>query len=195
VVPGCGFDRRETRRCRERTYDTTVADVWDAVTNGERIPRWFLPIEGDLRLGGHHQLQGNASGEVIACDPPTHLAVTWEFGGAVSWADVHLADDPDGGARLRLEHVALVEGIDIWDQFGPGAVGIGWGLALFGLAEHLRTGGCGRRRRGGRGRSGRRVHGPQQRGLVRGGRGLGDARGRGPRRRRPHAGRVHRRRR
>jgi uncharacterized protein YndB with AHSA1/START domain len=124
----------------ERTYDTTVADVWDAVTNRERIPRWFLPIEGDLRLGGRYQLEGNASGEVIACDPPTHLALTWEFDGAVSWVDVHLGDDPDGGARLRLEHVALVDDTDMWDEYGPGATGVGWDLASFGLAEHLRTG-------------------------------------------------------
>jgi uncharacterized protein YndB with AHSA1/START domain len=146
-----GAARREVRTCErdgrparaivvERTYDTTVADVWDAVTNRERIPRWFLPIEGDLRLGGHYQLQGNASGEVIACDPPARLAVTWEFGGAVSWVDVRLDDDPDGGARLRLEHVALVDDLDMWDQYGPGAAGIGWDLALFGLGEHLRTG-------------------------------------------------------
>ena len=33
----------------ERTYDAAVDDVWDAVTNPERITRWFLPISGDLR--------------------------------------------------------------------------------------------------------------------------------------------------
>lgn len=43
-----------------RTYDTTIEDVWDALTNAERIPRWFLPISGDLRLSGSYQLQGNA---------------------------------------------------------------------------------------------------------------------------------------
>ena len=26
-----------------RTYPTRLEDLWDAVTNGERIPRWFLP--------------------------------------------------------------------------------------------------------------------------------------------------------
>lgn len=124
----------------ERTYDTTVDDVWDAVTNRERLPRWFLPIEGDLRLGGRYQLKGNASGEVTACDPPTHLAVTWEMGEAVSWVDVHLSEDAGSGTRLRLEHVALVEDLEMWEQFGPGAVGIGWDLTLLGLTEHLRTG-------------------------------------------------------
>ena len=41
-------------------YDTTIEDVWDAISNAERIPRWFLPISGDLRLGGRYQLEGNA---------------------------------------------------------------------------------------------------------------------------------------
>ena len=31
----------------------------------ERIPRWFLPVSGDLRLGGRYQLEGNAGGEVL----------------------------------------------------------------------------------------------------------------------------------
>ena len=31
-----------------REYATTVEDLWDALTSGERIPRWFLPISGDL---------------------------------------------------------------------------------------------------------------------------------------------------
>ena len=46
------------------------------------------------------------------------------------------------GTTLRLEHVALVEDFpDKWDEFGPGAVGVGWDLSLLGLAEHLATGG------------------------------------------------------
>ena len=44
------------------------------------------------------------------------------------------------GTRLRLEHVALVDHLDQWDEFGPGAVGVGWDLSLLGLAEHLATG-------------------------------------------------------
>ena len=31
-----------------RSYATTVEDLWDAVTNGERISRWFLTISGEL---------------------------------------------------------------------------------------------------------------------------------------------------
>ena len=34
-----------------RSFATTVDDLWGAVTNGERIPRWFSPVSGDLQLG------------------------------------------------------------------------------------------------------------------------------------------------
>jgi uncharacterized protein YndB with AHSA1/START domain len=122
-----------------RRYPTTVMDLWDALTSAERIPRWFLPVSGDLRLGGRYQFEGNAGGEITACDPPRLLAATWEFGGGVSWLTVRLAEEKGGGARLELEHIAHVEG-DFWDQFGPGAVGVGWDLALIGLGLHLATG-------------------------------------------------------
>jgi uncharacterized protein YndB with AHSA1/START domain len=122
-----------------RTYDTTVEDVWDAITNAERIPRWFLPISGELRLGGRYQLKGNAGGEITRCDPPRHLAVTWEYGGDVSWVEVRLAEDPEKGTRLQLEHVAYVDDAR-WTEFGPGAVGVGWDLTLIGLGKHLSSG-------------------------------------------------------
>jgi uncharacterized protein YndB with AHSA1/START domain len=120
-----------------RLYDTDVDDLWDALTTAERIPRWFLPIEGDLRMGGTYQLKGNARGMITACTPPRHFAATWEFRGVVSWIDVVLA--PEGAqTRLTLEHTAIIE--DHWKAFGPGAVGIGWDLALMGLDRHLASG-------------------------------------------------------
>ena len=118
-----------------RTYDATVEDLWDAITNGERIPRWFLPISGELSLGGHYQLEGNAGGVITACEQPSHLALTWEFGGDVSWLEVRLSDEGAGRARLRLTHTALLS--EHWGKYGPGAAGVGWELGLMGLAIHL----------------------------------------------------------
>jgi uncharacterized protein YndB with AHSA1/START domain len=121
-----------------RSYDTTVEDLWEALTDRERLARWFLPVEGELKLGGRYQLKGNASGTINRCDPPHALEVTWEFGGGMSWVNVRLT--PDGRkARLTLEHIAHREGIgeEHFEQFGPGAAGIGWDLALRGLELHL----------------------------------------------------------
>jgi uncharacterized protein YndB with AHSA1/START domain len=117
-----------------QVYDTDVDDLWDACTNPERIPRWFLPVVGDLKLGGKYQLDGNAGGTVERCDPPKSFAATWEFGGNVSWIEVRLTPD-GGGTRFELEHVAHID--ERWDEFGPGAVGIGWDGMLVGLVLHL----------------------------------------------------------
>jgi len=122
-----------------RTYDTSVDDLWDAITSQERIPRWFLPVSGDLRLGGRYQLQGNAGGTITRCEPPRVVAMTWEFGGDVTWLEVTLEPTRDGRAHLQLEHVARVPD-ERWDEFGPGAVGVGWDTALLGLGNHVESG-------------------------------------------------------
>lgn len=122
-----------------RGFGAAPEELWDALTRAERIPRWFLPVTGDLRLGGRYQLQGNAGGEILECDAPRRLGLTWEMHGAVSWVNVRLAEDGAGGTRLELEHVAHVPG-EFWDQLGPGAVGVGWDQALLGLDQHFATG-------------------------------------------------------
>ena len=122
-----------------QTYDTTAEDVWDACTNAERIPRWFMPVSGDLELGGRYQLEGNAGGTVETCDPPHRFTATWEYGGAVSWIELRLSPLPDGGTRFELEHISRADD-ERWGEFGPGAVGVGWDLSLLGLAMHLASG-------------------------------------------------------
>ena len=119
----------------ERTYAAPAGDVWSALTDPSRIKRWLAPVSGDLELGGRYQIEGNAAGTVLGCEPPAQLSITWEFGGHVSWVDVLLAEDGEG-TRLRLEHYAPSAPTH-WDDFGPGAVGIGWELALMGLGLHL----------------------------------------------------------
>ncbi|MGB3028285.1 SRPBCC family protein [Paradevosia shaoguanensis] len=121
-----------------RTYPTTLDDLWDALTSKERIARWFMPISGDLQLGGHYQLHGNAGGTVTVCDPPEKLALTWEFAGQTSWVDVFLQPDPQGGTSLTLEHSAVVDK-GFWDQYGPGATGVGWDLGFMGLGMHIKA--------------------------------------------------------
>jgi uncharacterized protein YndB with AHSA1/START domain len=122
-----------------QAYDTDPADLWDAVTNIERIPRWLMPISGDLKLGGSYQLEGQAGGTILTCDPPKNFTATWEYGGSVSWIDVSISSEGPERARLLLEHIAQVDD-ETARQFGPGAVGIGWDSMLLGLALHLSTG-------------------------------------------------------
>lgn len=117
-----------------RSYDAPVGDVWDAITQPERIKRWFMPISGELRVGGSFQLEGNASGDIRACEPPRLLRVT--FGGPTSIVEVRLNGQDDGNTVLELEHTVPIE----MAQSGAGAlyVGPGWDGALMGLALFLR---------------------------------------------------------
>jgi uncharacterized protein YndB with AHSA1/START domain len=120
-----------------RLYPAPPADVWDALTDPARIPRWLMPVSGDLRLGGRYQLEGNAGGEVLVCEPAARLSVTWEYGGHVSWVEV-LLHESDGATLLELHHDDPLAPETL--AFGPGAVGIGWELMLMGLAGHLSPG-------------------------------------------------------
>ncbi|SPL88937.1 Aha1 domain protein [[Actinomadura] parvosata subsp. kistnae] len=123
-----------------RHYDAEVSDVWQAITDPDRLRRWFMPISGDLRLGGTYQLEGNAGGEILRCEPPSLLKVSWLFGPdpGFSEVEVRLAAE-DGGTRFELVHTAEPPE-EFWSQYGPGATGVGWDLALLGLALHLEGG-------------------------------------------------------
>lgn len=113
-----------------RNYNAPIEDVWDAVTDPDRMKRWFLPVSGDLRAGGTFQLEGNAGGEILKCEPPRLLKVT--FGGPTSLVELRLSEDGDSDTILELEHTVPIE------MAGSGAgalyVGPGWDGVLMALA-------------------------------------------------------------
>ncbi len=116
-----------------RTYDAEVDDVWNALTNPERLPRWFYPVTGDLEVGGTFQFEGNAGGDIRRCDRPNSLQVT--FGGPDSVIDVRL-DEIGDSTTVELTHTVPLA------MAGSGAgalfVGPGWDGALLGLGIYLR---------------------------------------------------------
>jgi hypothetical protein len=126
-----------------RTYPSPIDDVWDAVTSAERIPRWFLPVSGDLRLGGTYQLEGNAGGEIRRCEPPADgrasYSITWGMGGDPAIVTVRLTEVDAHSTRLELDSVVAADALPpgMWDTYGPGATGIGFELGLLGLALHV----------------------------------------------------------
>lgn len=122
-----------------QTYRTDVEDLWNAVSDPERIARWFGPVSGDLEVGGRFQVEGNAGGTIEKCERPRLIRATWEYGEAVSWIELALDAVDDSSSRLTLTHTGDIDR-SFWDQFGPGATGIGWDMALLGLALHLESG-------------------------------------------------------
>ena len=120
----------------ERHYPAEVEEVWDALTDPERVPRWLRRRHRRApSVGGRYQLEGNAGGEVLGCTPPRGALAHLGVRRTVSWVDVTLTTVEDQ-TRLLLEHTAPVDP-QMWDEYGPGAVGIGWEMALMGLDEHL----------------------------------------------------------
>jgi uncharacterized protein YndB with AHSA1/START domain len=127
-----------------RTYNAEIDDVWDALTNPSRIGRWFAPVSGDFRLGGNYQFEGNAGGQIVECERPNRLLVTWAYGdtsdpASVSEVEVRLTAEADDRTTFELIHTAAVPA-EMWEQFGPGAVGVGWEMGLLGLQMHLTSG-------------------------------------------------------
>jgi uncharacterized protein YndB with AHSA1/START domain len=133
LPPANGLGERVSVLLR-RGYDAPIDDVWAALTEPDRIRRWFMPISGELRVGGSFQLEGNAGGEILACEPPRLFRVT--FGGPTSLVEVRLTAQGESGALLELEHTVPIE----MAQSGAGAlyVGPGWDGALLGLDLFLR---------------------------------------------------------
>ncbi len=131
-----------------RRYDAEIADVWDAITDPERLRRWFLPVEGDLREGGTFQLKDNAGGAILTCATPTHLALTWAYGDQpASRVDLRLLTE---GAEtvVELRHSPVPRAVDFDgravdpllndDATGMWGMGAGWELGLIALTAYLK---------------------------------------------------------
>jgi uncharacterized protein YndB with AHSA1/START domain len=71
---GAGVVRIEDR------YDTDIDDLWSAITDPDRLARWFGEVEGELSLLGEFRVHiadaGERTGQVDACEPPQRLVVT-----------------------------------------------------------------------------------------------------------------------
>jgi len=71
---GAGVVRIEDR------YDTDIDDLWSAITDPERLARWFGEVDGDLSQRGEFRVHiadaGDRTGQVEACEPPQRLVVT-----------------------------------------------------------------------------------------------------------------------
>jgi uncharacterized protein YndB with AHSA1/START domain len=70
-VDGEGVVRMEDR------FDTGIDDLWGALTDPDRLARWYGEVEGELAQGGEFTvriaLAGERAGRVEACEPPQHL--------------------------------------------------------------------------------------------------------------------------
>lgn len=122
----------EARVTLRRTYRAEVDEVWDALTDPDRIRRWFMPVTGELKVGGSFQLEGNAGGEILECEPPERFKVT--FGGPTSLVEIRLTGGADSTTDLQMDHSVPA---DFGGASGALYVGPGWDGALLGIALYV----------------------------------------------------------
>lgn len=92
-----------------QTYPTSVEDLWDAVTDPERLSRWMAPYEGEFRLGGRWLARYDdgtvfTEGTVTACDAPRTFTTTWHASEEQETTLTVTVEPVADGAALRLEH-------------------------------------------------------------------------------------------
>ncbi|GAA0390829.1 activator of HSP90 ATPase [Acrocarpospora corrugata] len=115
-----------------RTYDAAIEDVWNAFTDPDRLRRWFMPVSGEFRVGGRFQVEGNAGGDILRCEPPKLLRVT--YGHETSLVEGRLTEAGEATA-LELDHtvpIAMAGSVA-----GAMYVGPGWDGAVMGLSRYL----------------------------------------------------------
>lgn len=96
----------------KQTYAAAPAAVWDAITNGEKMPRWFFRGISEFRpeVGFETQFDVSANDRVYRhlwrvteVVPVKKIAYTWRFEGTPGDSTVHWElDEVEGGTRLVL---------------------------------------------------------------------------------------------
>lgn len=126
-------------------YDTDVDDLWSALTDPDRLARWYGVVDGDLREGGAYRAyvatsQVETRGRVVTCRPPARLLVTAREteeshaggpGVPPFDAEIELTLTPAGE---RTDLVLVVRGMPL-DKIP--FYGVGWQLHAENLAAHV----------------------------------------------------------
>ena len=68
----------------EDLYDTSIEDLWSALTDPQRLARWVAEVNGDLRPGGDFRASFTSgwegAGRLDECEPPRRLLLTLDPG-------------------------------------------------------------------------------------------------------------------
>ena len=93
---GFGIVRVEDR------FETHIEDLWSALTQPERLARWYGEIDGELRVAGHFRARVHASGwegtgRVEECEPPRRFLALSKAPDEPNedWTEVTLTGDGD----------------------------------------------------------------------------------------------------
>ncbi|MCF8480822.1 MAG: SRPBCC domain-containing protein [Rhodospirillum sp.] len=128
--------------------------VWEILTGPEHIRSWWGDhVTLDARVGGKLREDWDdgtgipmvTEGEVLTCQPPNQLVMTWKDRGwpLITRVSITLEEPAPGRTRLRLDHTG-------WDALGRGQGeeakdtllanhSAGWSIHLRDMRDHLRA--------------------------------------------------------
>ena len=129
----------------EQRYDTDPADLWAAVTEPDRLARWYGHVSGELRVGGQLAIRIDgpdidSTGRILECTPPSRLRVQTRETDASAQrgagqpfdTTIEVTLTPDDG---RTVLVIEVRGLPLGKI---AAYGVGWQLHAESLSNHVR---------------------------------------------------------
>jgi uncharacterized protein YndB with AHSA1/START domain len=122
-----------------RVYPTTEEDLWDACTNPERLRRWYVPVTGDLVVGGTFQQVNMGSGTILECRPPRLLKLS--LGGGADEIELLISPGPrEETAKLELQHATTLDSHNIGGEMYDAIFCMGGGYypRLRALDLHIR---------------------------------------------------------
>lgn len=127
-VDGSGVVRMEDR------VDANIDEVWSALTDPQRLARWYGEVAGNLRPGGEFHRRVFASGaegrgRVEMCEPPRRLLVTMDPGLEEKVIEVILAAE---GAQTILVAEERGMPVNLLAAYGAGVQ-----IHVEDLAAHL----------------------------------------------------------
>jgi uncharacterized protein YndB with AHSA1/START domain len=124
--------------------------VWAALTGPDQIPAWWGDdVTLDARVGGSLREEWDdgtgapmvTEGEVLVCEPPSRLVMTWKNADWTAATTVTLAlEEPaPGRTRLRVEHGGwdTLERDDIDTLIANHSAG--WSIHMRDLRDYLRN--------------------------------------------------------
>ena len=118
----------------EQTWETDAADLWDAVTDPERLARWFAPIVGTPAVGGEfgiHFDDGDVPGmTLLSCDPGRGFTFVWPMESGPTEVRVEVHPATPTSSTLVLTHRLL-------SRAKAPEYGAGWTAYVGQLRDHL----------------------------------------------------------
>ena len=108
-----------------RTYDAPIEDVWNACTDPDRLRRWYVPVSGDLRVGGRFEQARMGAGEILICEEPRFLKVS--LGKGADEIELRLSAGEGAATVLELQHATTIDQHDIGGEMFDAILCMGGG--------------------------------------------------------------------